>query len=236
VKYYHIPLSSDAFTGVGDPDADMHDRNVKRASKDLHKFCKCYAEAHNFHYETGNATKIAQSLHNYGINVRLLGKVRKHFMKSSSGRYFRHVLDGNGASKHTKFDPLMMAMIVRLLTGYASNYEVKPLFWQRDAKYLLHLKFPECLTPEEQHHDHDISQTPFVNMELCLYEVVMNRGKNNKISVKFSDDATRKILFFEAFVARAETLIHKIKADEIMNSQALGHSFDSRKEEVSLFK
>lgn len=85
VRNYHKPLSSDAFTGWGFIDKDVHNSEAKAATEYLlnvtiPNFGKALGEDLKI-----NISQLTENLHQHGINVRHLGLVRQH-VKSAEFR------------------------------------------------------------------------------------------------------------------------------------------------------
>ena len=93
IKNYHIPLSSDAFSPFGKHNENIHNEEVKDATKYLltEHIPKFAASLNSYSHDIDQLTKL---VHREGINIRYLGNFSLLilFVKFSSNYFFLFII------------------------------------------------------------------------------------------------------------------------------------------------
>eukprot|EP01114_Cavostelium_apophysatum_P012812 TRINITY_DN2960_c0_g1_i3.p1 TRINITY_DN2960_c0_g1~~TRINITY_DN2960_c0_g1_i3.p1 ORF type:complete len:1024 (+),score=326.20 TRINITY_DN2960_c0_g1_i3:288-3359(+) len=237
VLKYQRPLSSDAFSKFGTLDEDEHNGEVERATRHLvedhiPKFAKNLQEEELFDSKT-----LTNKLHNAGINVRYIGKLRHHVTKLAWKRRLLEEMVLRVAKNILrekmrlvrKSEKLSYRQTVvdffNVVFGDPTKEE-SVNFWRTDAIAEIQTSFMGCLAPEEKNLLElmgGLSNEFFVKMMAVTairftkkerqFPYVFTMEELKKIRVKVKSTHIAPFLEGLAFVRKAEACMSTSKAD-----------------------
>jgi hypothetical protein len=206
LKQSPTALSSDAFTMFQIPgiekendEKDIRGLYHKLKKEIIPQFCE---KLKSGEITVRNGEQLCRAMHEHGINLRFLGKIRKQFFDQRHHPLFK-IIGLEICSRTTKgflkgilrrikpsqLDKNCINTIISYFNLNLSNGVACNLYWKWVLKPLLVFKFGDCLTPEEHDSHCDVRSTFFGYDKLAFFAKLQQQ-----VGVKFSDKTVARFI------------------------------------------